>query len=71
MSEEPVKTAHGRLFAAPNPEAAHPGTTEAKPASRLRSGDLCPVCRQGRLDYDGLLNLSCEKCGYSLGGCFT
>lgn len=42
-----------------------------KPISELRSGDLCPVCHVGRLDYDGLLNLSCSGCGYSIGGCFT
>lgn len=34
-------------------------------------GDLCPKCRQGKLDYDGLLNLSCPSCGYSISGCFT
>jgi hypothetical protein len=39
---------------------------------RLRSGDLCPVCRIGYLDYDGLLNLSCPECGaMASGGCFT
>ena len=37
----------------------------------LRSGDLCPKCRVERLDYDGLLNLACAACGYSLSGCFT
>ena len=37
----------------------------------LRAGDLCPACARGRLDYDGLLNLSCEECGFSLAGCFT
>jgi hypothetical protein len=39
--------------------------------ARLRSGDLCPVCQTETLDYDGLLNLACPKCGYALGGCFT
>ena len=37
----------------------------------LRAGDLCPVCAKGRLDYDGMLNLSCVECGFSLAGCFT
>ena len=41
------------------------------PSKELRAGDLCPKCREGRLDYDGLLNLACPKCGYALGGCFT
>jgi hypothetical protein len=40
-------------------------------ASELRAGDLCPSCRSGHLDYDGLLNLVCPRCGYGLGGCFT
>jgi hypothetical protein len=39
---------------------------------RPHSGDLCPVCGIGHLDYDGLLNLSCPKCGVTAsGGCFT
>jgi hypothetical protein len=37
----------------------------------MREGDLCPRCREVRLDYDGLLNLSCPKCGFTLAGCFT
>ncbi|MBN1536694.1 MAG: hypothetical protein JW908_08185 [Anaerolineales bacterium] len=39
----------------------------------LRRGDLCPQCGQGRMDYDGLLNLSCPQCGYTntTGGSFT
>jgi hypothetical protein len=36
-----------------------------------RSGDPCPHCRTGRLDYDGLLNLACSDCGYVLAGCFS
>jgi hypothetical protein len=39
--------------------------------NELRAGDLCPVCLRGRLDYDGMLNLSCEVCGFALSGCFT
>jgi hypothetical protein len=34
-------------------------------------GNPCPQCKQDVLDYDGLLNLSCNRCGYSLAGCFT
>lgn len=37
----------------------------------LRPGDLCPRCWEERLDYDGLLNLGCPKCGFKLAGCFT
>lgn len=36
-----------------------------------RQGDNCPLCGQGHLDYDGLLNLTCAQCGYAIGGCFT
>lgn len=39
--------------------------------TRLRAGQLCPVCQRERLDYDGLLNLSCPNCGVAVGGCFT
>jgi hypothetical protein len=39
--------------------------------AELHAGDTCPRCRKGVLDYDGLLNLACPLCGYSLGGCFT
>ena len=35
------------------------------------AGDPCPHCHAGQLDYDGMLNLACPACGYSLGGCFT
>ena len=48
-----------------NPVPAKVATHEARP------GDLCPQCREERLDYNGLLNLACPKCGYALGGCFT
>lgn len=44
---------------------------EARPRGELRSGDLCPQCQAGRLDYDCLLNLTCPQCGFAVGGCFT
>ena len=44
---------------------------EAELPIDLRSGDYCPSCQQDILDYDGLLNLTCPSCGYTLGGCFT
>lgn len=43
----------------------------AKLPHELRSGDLCPQCKEGRLDYDGMLNLSCPVCAFAVGGCFT
>lgn len=48
-------------------------TLERPPSQHkvLRAGDLCPRCGEHALDYDGLLNLSCPKCGVLAGGCFT
>ena len=48
-----------------------PATISPRPAYEMRAGDMCPACGKGRLDYDGLLNLACAECGYSLSGCFT
>ena len=53
------------------------GDEEIKPlmvdlvVPEIRRGDRCPMCQQGIMDYDGLLNLVCPVCGYVLGGCFT
>ena len=33
-----------------------------------RCGDICPNCGQGKLDYNGLLELECLACGYRNGG---
>ena len=30
----------------------------------LQLGGLCPNCGQGKLDYNGLLELECPICGY-------
>ena len=46
-------------------------TGSVKQSKELRAGDLCPRCQEEHMDYDGLLNLACPKCGYTLGGCFT
>ena len=37
----------------------------------IRIGVVCPKCRKGTFEYDGLLNLVCSFCGYTSGGCFT
>lgn len=37
----------------------------------FRAGDLCPVCKTGVLDYDGMLNLVCPNCEYQESGSFT
>lgn len=44
-------------------------TTEER--KEIRAGDLCPQCQQAEIDYDGMLNLVCLQCGYTLAGCFT
>ncbi len=38
---------------------------------RYHAGDLCPMCKSARLEYDGLLNLVCPKCGTISVGGFT
>jgi hypothetical protein len=40
-------------------------------SSGFRSGDPCPLCQIGHLDYNGLLNLECDECKFTVGGCFT
>ena len=38
----------------------------------LRKGDVCPQCGEGKLDYNGLLQLECSACGFvngEGGGC--
>ncbi len=38
----------------------------------VRPGQVCPICSQGTMDYDGLLILSCASCGYrEPGGGYT
>jgi len=44
---------------------------EEQPKIVIQVGAPCPACSQGRLDYDGMLNLVCPLCGYGQGGCFT
>ena len=39
--------------------------------TEFRSGELCPVCHTGHMDYNGLLNLECDQCRFTVGGCFT
>ena len=37
----------------------------------FQAGDVCPICKHGRLDFNGLLNLECEECRFTVGGSFT
>jgi len=32
----------------------------------IRRGSSCPRCGMGKLDYNGMLDLECDQCGYSL-----
>ncbi|NWG34002.1 MAG: hypothetical protein HXY42_06135 [Chloroflexi bacterium] len=46
--------------------------SSSKPCRAPRPGQKCPECGEGRLDYDGLLQLVCPACGYlASGGGFT
>ena len=36
-----------------------------------KAGETCRNCQSAKIDYDGMLNLSCPDCGYILVGCFT
>lgn len=43
-----------------------------KPVHNPGPSLTCPNCREGKLHYDGCLNLACDQCGYVLnGGGFT
>jgi uncharacterized protein (DUF983 family) len=54
------------------PEALRVANRDAPQETvEMKAGDTCPRCQKGVLDFDGLLNLACPQCGYSLGGCFT
>lgn len=46
----------------------NPPETPAPPRKAAEAGLPCPQCGQGRLDYDGLLNLVCPMCGFVEGG---
>ncbi|MFN8401552.1 MAG: hypothetical protein U0X74_16185 [Anaerolineales bacterium] len=38
----------------------------------LRKGSVCPNCGEGKLDYNGMLQLECSSCGFvngESGGC--
>ncbi len=47
------------------------GSVVSLPGLEPRAGDTCPNCKSGRLEYDGLLNLSCQQCSFALAGCPT
>lgn len=47
----------------------HP--TAAKADCGYFAGAVCPKCKQGILDYNGLLNLQCPICGLENGYGYT
>jgi len=54
--------------------AEHADRSRPKASTRFaepRRGALCPQCGVGHLDYDGCLNLVCDRCEYQAGGAFT
>jgi hypothetical protein len=54
------------------PALVFPTGEENPKRKALRSSDLCPKCRQARLDYDGQLNLACPACGFAAGvACYS
>ena len=66
---EPIDDSFGAPITPPPITSPRPGLPP--PSQELRSGALCPRCHLGRLDYNGLLELACPECGYTLAGCFT
>jgi hypothetical protein len=71
MEHEATKQARSASYLKFELEDLQTPRSEIKSTRRFREGDLCPVCHTERLEYDGLLNLACPKCGYALSGCFT
>jgi uncharacterized Zn finger protein (UPF0148 family) len=41
------------------------------PGHRLRAGMVCPRCHKGKIEYNGLLNLVCPRCGLTEVGAST
>jgi len=41
---------------------------QAGRADPIRAGSLCPNCKKGKLDYNGMLDLECPVCSYVLSG---
>jgi len=47
-------------------------TSRSRSCRAPHAGQKCPNCGKGKLDYDGLLQLSCPYCGHlASGGGFT
>ena len=44
-------------------------SSEKSPPIELNS--ICPSCEQGKMEYNGLLNLECPICHFEYGGGYT
>jgi uncharacterized protein (DUF983 family) len=55
------------------PSLPRPPRPDRSAPAPLHLGDRCPSCGQGRLDYNGLLDLECPLCRFvaNSGGAFT
>ena len=74
-SKQLMSTIHTRTedlpFAALNHGNKTSLTGAHRPETGLGSNDPCPISQSEKMDYNGMLNLECIECGYTLGGCFA
>ncbi|MBW6466300.1 MAG: hypothetical protein K0B06_07355 [Brevefilum sp.] len=59
------------LIQGPSSQQADHSQKCKETAARLRAGMTCPICHQAQLDYDGMLQLICPRCGVLETGTFT
>ena len=71
MTDKDLDNLQGLPYVLVLSEEAKNQTGQRGGQKEFHVGDLCPECQNGYLDYNGLLNLECETCRYTLSGCFT
>jgi hypothetical protein len=59
------------LFQGSSTQQAENSQKDKLTGIRLRAGMTCPYCHQAQLDYNGLLQLMCPRCGALETGTFT
>jgi hypothetical protein len=74
MSTNPKNNPHSDRET--NPGTANLPDSEAQvcrlePEQRLQPGMRCPRCKEGLIDYNGMLNLVCPHCGLTEAGACT